>query len=230
MPERNILCLANSRKHGGRCVAGLSADGAGWVRAVSVKDDGTLFPCDYLCADGAEPGPLDLVAIPFSAHRPRRHHPEDWVIDGKRWQRLSRLNVPDLAALMKPHLATGPDLIRGTGDRITHASVEAEPIRASLTLVMPKSIELYRKKTMRGSWTARGRFTLAGATYHLGLTDPVWVNTVTRKEGTTVIQPSTQKLLLTLSLSEMFEQTYFKLIATVLLLPDELGQCMCASE
>ncbi len=32
MPQFGIICLANSRKNGGHCVAGLRMDGGGWLR------------------------------------------------------------------------------------------------------------------------------------------------------------------------------------------------------
>jgi hypothetical protein len=34
MAQVDLICLANSRKLGGRCVAGLRLDGSGWVRRV----------------------------------------------------------------------------------------------------------------------------------------------------------------------------------------------------
>jgi hypothetical protein len=164
MPRRNILCLANSRKHGGRCVAGLAEDGADWVRAVSPSEDGTLFPNDYQFADGGEPVPLDLVDIALQGPRPRRHHPEDWQIEPQRWRRLPRLGDHDLASLLRPHVEAGPSLIRGVGDRISFASIEEEPMVKSLALAMPDSVELYRRKTLRGTawfksaffWVANG--------------------------------------------------------------------------
>ncbi|MBI3412048.1 MAG: hypothetical protein HY040_27270 [Planctomycetes bacterium] len=222
MTTRSILCLANSRKHGGRCVAGLSADGAGWVRAVSPTGDGTLSIAHYTFADGAEAAPLDLVEIPIQESRPRKHHPEDWVIAGERWRRLPRLADQDIVRLLRPHVEAGPALIRGTGDRIAFASIEEKPMEKSLALAMPESIELYRKQTLRGSWLARGRFRLAGASYDLGLTDPVWVNSVTHTEQPTNVKPAGKRILLTISLSEMFEGCFFKLIATLLLIPKEL--------
>lgn len=220
MEIRSILCLANSRKLGGRCVAGLWADGAGWVRAISPRDDGTLFPAHYQLADGSEPVPLDLIEIPFQGPRARRHHPEDWLIGLQQWRRLPRSDDASLALLMRPHFASGSEVIRGTGDRISYESIQEQAIEKSLALAMPESIELYRKKTLRGSWVARGRFSLAGVGYDLGLTDPVWYNNVIRTEAPTLIKPPRQRILLTISLSEMFEGCFFKLIATLIVLPE----------
>jgi len=47
MPILRLVCLANSRKLGGRCVACLRLVGGGWVRPVSSFSDGTLCPAQY---------------------------------------------------------------------------------------------------------------------------------------------------------------------------------------
>lgn len=56
MAALDIICLANSRKHGGRCVAGLRTDGGGWLRPVGTLLDGTLYPPDYTMDDLTEWG------------------------------------------------------------------------------------------------------------------------------------------------------------------------------
>ncbi|MFO0968577.1 MAG: hypothetical protein U0793_23720 [Gemmataceae bacterium] len=44
MPYVDLICLANSWKHGGRCVAGIKIDGSGWIRPVGSFADGILLP------------------------------------------------------------------------------------------------------------------------------------------------------------------------------------------
>lgn len=48
MPAVDVLCLAFSMKHGGRCVAGVRLDSGDWVRPVSAAEDGTLMPAACL--------------------------------------------------------------------------------------------------------------------------------------------------------------------------------------
>ncbi len=58
----DIICLANSRKLTGRCVAGLRTDGMGWVRPVSALPDGTLSMKDYTLDHGNEVELLDIAS------------------------------------------------------------------------------------------------------------------------------------------------------------------------
>src|SRR5687768_13524839 len=100
MAQKEIICLANSRKHGGRCVAGLHTNGGGWLRAVGRVPDGTLFPPDYTLTDGSEPRLLDVIRIGLEKPQPSLHQPENWTIDGSRWQLVARPAASELAALL----------------------------------------------------------------------------------------------------------------------------------
>ncbi len=90
MSPAEVICLANSRKLGGRCIAGLRVDDSGWLRPVGTLPDGTLYPPNYTLSDGTVAAPLDVVQIGIRAHRPLTHQPENWVVDGSTWTLLSR--------------------------------------------------------------------------------------------------------------------------------------------
>jgi hypothetical protein len=84
VPQVDIICLANSRKHGGHCVAGLRLDGGGWLRPVGVAADGVLWPDDYTLTNGSEARTLDVIRVGLRTPRPAIHQPENWVINGTR--------------------------------------------------------------------------------------------------------------------------------------------------
>ena len=58
----DIICLVNSRKYCGRCVAGLRIDGGGWFRPVTQEEHGTLAFGQAYCG-GTEALPLDVVKL-----------------------------------------------------------------------------------------------------------------------------------------------------------------------
>ena len=66
---KRIVCLANSRKEGDRCIAGkeLLADGSpgGWVRPVSDRGDEAVNESERQYEDGDEPRVLDVVDVPL---------------------------------------------------------------------------------------------------------------------------------------------------------------------
>ncbi len=60
-----IICLANSRKHGARCIAGIAPSSGAWLRPVSNLDDGRLERAMRL-VDGREPLLGDVLGIPLA--------------------------------------------------------------------------------------------------------------------------------------------------------------------
>src|SRR5687768_8614729 len=100
MPAVEMICLANSKKHGGRCVAGLRLDGQGWVRPVGVGKDGTLYPRQYRLTDGTSARVLDRLRVQLYAPHPKPHHPEDWYVSGAPWELLARPAPRDVIPLL----------------------------------------------------------------------------------------------------------------------------------
>jgi hypothetical protein len=221
MPSFDIICLANSRKHSGRCVAGLRTDGSGWVRPVGALPDGTLYPSDYHLNDLTEPGGLDVIRVGVHAPRPLDHQPENWQIDGSRWQLVARPVPPNLLPLLRGAVTSGPELLRGTSDRLAVADLQRQPIAASLALVAPESVDLYHQLSYRGRPQARGRFALgpAGAAclYDLSITDPIWESRIIHK-GPQTLRQSEAEFFLTVSLGEPLGLNCYKLIAAIILL------------
>jgi hypothetical protein len=92
--RRTIVCLANSRKYSGRCIAGLELNGSqpgAWIRPVSSAPKGEL-QFEHLYHDGGEPQVLDVIEIEFLKPRPAFCHREDHVIEARTcWTRRGGL-------------------------------------------------------------------------------------------------------------------------------------------
>lgn len=230
MPVFDILCLANSKKHGGRCVAGLRTDGAGWVRPVSFEREGTLYEKHYTLEDGSEARVLDLLRIRFAIPRPEPHHPENRLITHIRWQLVSRPAPKEVLELLESHLTPGPELLGSLSDRVPFEAFEAKAAAGSLALVEPGDVQWIVKTSRAGERRTRVAFTLKGTRYSLALTDPDWERRLSslpigehprRAAGIA----DTTRLFLTVSLSEPFqsddraEKFCYKLIAAVIALP-----------
>lgn len=223
MPQVDIICLANSRKHGGRCVAGLRVDGSGWLRPVGTLPDGTLFATDYVLADGTHAAPMDVIRVGVRAPRPAPHQPENWVIDGTTWKLVARPMGCELISILQAAMVRGPGLLGGFSDRVPWSDFQQQTAPASLAIVAPDTIELHSQPTPRGKVQARGRFSLGvdrrTHVYDLPITDPRWEGVASQLQQPCTLQQAKGRFVLIISLGEPFEQYCYKLIAAVILLP-----------
>jgi len=109
-----IVCLANSRKPNGRCVAGKALEGraAGqWIRPVSDRKDGEVSECERQHEDGSDPQVLDVIDVPLIQSRPVGHQSENWLLDARHyWKKAGRLAAIELRRCIDP---VGPLWIDG---------------------------------------------------------------------------------------------------------------------
>jgi hypothetical protein len=243
VPETvEILCLANSFKHGGRCVAGLRTDGGGWVRPVGQTPSRALtIRHTVLLPDFTDLRPLDLIRVTLDTPTPKPHHPEDWLVTDDSWELVSRPGPrgPGIA-LTRSHFIPGPELMGCADGRVPYAKFEREPATQSLALIHPEIVRWHVSvSTTDGKRRTRARFPLGseGATvwYDLPITDPEWLKRTAHldlgehaQETVKGVAP-TERLLLTVSLSEPRTESpteqsdayCYKLVASVMPLPPE---------
>ena len=103
---KRIVCLANSRKLHGRCIAGREWRGGGagpWIRPVSARDGQEVSEYERQYEDGSDPRVLDVVDVPVLEPRPQGYQTENWLLDPRRyWEKAGRLSPLDLAPLRDP--------------------------------------------------------------------------------------------------------------------------------
>lgn len=223
MAKFEIVCLANSRKLNGRCVAGLTTNGE-WIRPVSDDADGTLYRQHYFLDSGNEAALLDLVRVPVREHVPEDHQPENWLVAPGQWQHLGVI-APDAARrFLREQADAGPDLLGNRSDRVSVGARTQAPGAPSLALVEPAELSWFITTSMRGNRQARALFKLGDATYNLSITDPEWESRLRPlAQGTHNVQEGglagDESLFLTVSLSEPFNGDCFKLVAGIVALP-----------
>ncbi len=226
MPNVQFICLANSWKMGGRCVAGVRVGCRGWIRPVSTRADGTLLS-ESRYANGAEAALLDIVEAEVVAPRPEPHQPENCLLGPGTWHLVEHLPPGAAMQHLAPFLVPGPVLLGNQSDRVAHATLLQQPASASLALVEPQGVEWYiTTSPFDGRRKTRCYFNLAGEYYNLAITDPVFIPRLRGladgyyARDAAGIAP-TDRVLLTVSLGEPFQATghCYKLVAAVLVLP-----------
>ena len=221
--RKTIVCLANSYKHGGRCIAGIDVDSGAWIRLCGKSPDGALSPAEYMLADGSEPRLLDLIEVELHYALPSVAHPEDWQIAPVRWSLIQRPASP--AHLQK--LAAAADksntILRGYRDRMTTDEIQQKPMQASLTFISPSHIHWW----IRGADSKRkyrALFRRHHVTYDYAVTDPRWLERLNLMPAgiyphSNFADP-TAETWLTISLSEAFRGWHYKLVAAVIVQSD----------
>jgi hypothetical protein len=162
-----LVCLANSRKQGGRCVAGLDLESGAWIRPVGPGEHGELDLSDCQLDSGDLPALLDVIRVPLLEPVPEPHQPENWLVGPGRWTLAGRMTVEDARTTLESARVAGPELFGDRSDRIDWDEIQARPVTSSLAL-----IRVAAPTFMVNPWQSfRARFALNGAWYDLGYTD-----------------------------------------------------------
>lgn len=216
--EKEIICLANSRKLAGRCIAGKTKSGH-WIRPVSMRAHEEVSENERQYDDGSDPQILDVMKVALVRPKPNDFQPENWLLDHKHyWERKGRLTWQDVQAYVDPVAplwGVGHHSYNGRNFRVPVAG-GATP-KSSLRLIRVKSLMLrvFAPGSAFGNPKRRilGRFDYAGDVYELWVTDPIYEREYLAKpDGKYQIDES----LLTVSLGEPFEGYYYVLIAAII--------------
>lgn len=232
-----IVCLANSYKHGGRCVAGIEIEPARpfalpqnrvtWIRPVSHRPGHEVNERERQYPGGEEPQVLDVVSVVLGKHQPNGFQQENWLLDAaSRWRKLGRIGWDELRLLeQRPSSLwiNGYHSYSGTNDRVP---VEHEhKVKSSLKIIHVDEVNIdvespspYSKD---GRPSVRARFRFAGADYSLKVTDPVQREKF-RAKGLGTYRSG--KCFLTVSIAEKFDDGYiYKVVAGMVDCGDRKG-------
>jgi len=179
---KRIVCLANSRKHSGRCIAGkavLNGAYGGWVRPVSARPSGELSEEERRYNSGEDPRVLDIVDVPMLAPAPLLHQSENHIIDAEYcWTKIGKLPWARLRQLVdEPETlwSNGESTYYGRNDRVKLDV--AGRMTNSLVLIRPQglSIVVRAEGVEFGNPRRRVRadFKYRGVNYLIVVTDPV---------------------------------------------------------
>jgi hypothetical protein len=223
--RRTIVCLANSYKHGGRCVAGICLENGKWVRLRASDGDGSLSPHDYTLAEGkGEVQLLDVFEVSLHSAMPSNCHPEDWVTGPYCWRLVERPCSAKHWRKIADAVEQRGTLLGGYSDRVWSSVLQKRPAVASLALVCPTDIWWWARED-RGRVKYRALFRRDNITYDFALTDPRWLEQVQLLpigiHPHRLLAPDATSTWLTVSLSEAFpprggSAAHFRIVAGVI--------------
>lgn len=177
MVTKRIICLANSRKRGAHCVAGIEVlqSGAfgGWVRPIGSGPEDALLEREQCYTNGTSPKVLDVLDIQLAGHKPSGCQTENWLVNGvQNWVKVAEVDPAYLVGRFQSPATlfeNGRDTYAGINDEVLNVVANGRP--GSLLLVQVPEVEVHVIK----GWDrlkCQARFRYNGIQYWLTVTDP----------------------------------------------------------
>jgi hypothetical protein len=217
---KRIVCLANSRKLNGRCIAGKELAGdtlVRWLRPVSNREHEEVSEYERQYEDGSDPHVLDIIDVPLLDAKPKEYQQENWLLDPDAyWRKVGTWN--DLSHLVDPVVPlwiNGHSTYNGRNDKIP--LLLAQSLDSSLRFVRVDRLRLsvFKPGEAFGNLKRRvqARFHYGGDEYALWVTDPGYERTyLAQPDGNYEIGES----FLTISLGESYNDYCYKLVAAII--------------
>jgi hypothetical protein len=220
---KRIVCLANSRKMSGRCIAGkeLLSDGrpGGWIRPVSDRENEEVSEYERQYEDGSDPRVLDVIDVPVLDARPKNYQRENWLLNPDYyWEKIRRVAPNELVPftdLTEPLWIDGHSSNNGQNNRIPLSI--ANSLGSSLRFIRVDRLEfaVSRPGTDYGNRrrSVQGRFRYGGMDYWLRVTDPIFERKYLQMSNG---EYPIGECFITVSLGEPFYGHSYKLIAAII--------------
>lgn len=215
-----FVCLANSVRPGGRCVAGVVAtrSGWGWVRPVGPAGRSELWAREYVTSSGRETKPFDVVDVELAEPCPTPAQPENRFLSEARWQYVRTLDSIEREELLR-ELESDSELLFGSNLGFTEADALLTGADArSLTVITPREVSWEVRHRWNGTKQLRMLFRFGDSTYDLSVTDPEWfLHFADRDLGP--VDPGDLEVgsvsRIVVSLGEEWNGRHYKIVATV---------------
>ncbi|MBU0566629.1 DNA helicase RecQ [bacterium] len=217
--RKQIVCLANSRKYSGHCVAGKElSDGhiGPWIRPVSEQETGELSK-DEIKLQGAQPPKLlDVITVSLRRPAPHSYQRENYLTGKDAWVKNRELSVTELLGLCDDvdslwindyHSSTG------LNDRIPEDLAD-EKLSSSLLFIKPDNLCIVVEQGSDSLKKVRAKFSFKGIEYSFRVTDPAIEERAFKKDlGQYRIKK--EDVYLTVSLGEPYNGYCYKLVAGI---------------
>lgn len=208
---KEIICLANSRRLQGRCVAGRDIKTNEWVRPVSSGETLTINQIKF--KDGSIPKLLDVIRFPCKEQAPLFCQPENILIEKGIWEKLGRYDKKIENLCDYPKSLWWND--KPGQDRIEEEFLRKNKIDQSLFFIKLASVIIRRRSRAEYGIKTRAVFSYNGVEYDLGVTDPDIENEYKEKPCGDY-RLNTRQIYLCISLGGPFKGYCYKLAAGVI--------------
>ncbi len=177
--EKTIICLSNSRKISGRCIAGKEESNyASWIRPVSSRTSEEISEEERRYKNGSMPEVLDIIRINIIKYKQNMFQIENYLIDDNYyWEKTGEFKKSDLSQLIDTPLTLWShhdNSYWGQNDRIPEDCLTS--IKNSLYLLEMNNSKIIVKDEGasfgRSRRKVRAEFVYRDVMYRLPVTDP----------------------------------------------------------
>jgi hypothetical protein len=151
--DTTVLCLANSKKEGERCIAGIDVRTGQWVRPVSRHTPKGEVPIRERQVDGQEPQPLDLIQMDLAHEGPMGfdycHAKENRWIEPTPWSKIGVASVRDLHR----YLSSSARILHSHAKYTRPDAIESKPLMERTTLEL-RQVQRIGFEQSGGKWKA----------------------------------------------------------------------------
>lgn len=178
--NKTFVCLANSRKVSGRCIAGkeLSNNMIGrWIRPISEREHHEISELDRRYANGTMPNVFDIIGVEFKSKGTHQAQEENYIIDDNfYWSKQGQYTGSLDALLDRPASLweNGYSSYSGVNDRIP-VTLIPQPAQ-SLYFISPTNMVIVVRtegaEFNNAKKKIRAEFTYNGQRHLISITDP----------------------------------------------------------
>ncbi len=129
-----IICLANSKKHSDRCIAGIEIVTGKWIRPVSDLDDGRV-PRNICLVDDREPRSLEILEIPLASDGPGYECENRSILPGE-WSLVRKASLMETVQYLEEEI-----LYSSWSNAVPFSHLQALPEDQRRTLQLIKTAE-----------------------------------------------------------------------------------------
>jgi hypothetical protein len=188
-----MICMANSWREGGRCVAGIVEDTGEWIRPVPFG--GGPVPRRRTLVRNRELAPLDIVELRIRRLAPvTRFQKENCEVLDWNWKTVGRASIEGVLR----HCCRSPTVLHNCGKVVEPSFLARLPEYqwTSLQLVRAENVTFTRHEYDPDRWQARFSVGRRGPDYRIKITDPTATERLNRGDAIA------SECLLTVSLTE----------------------------
>ncbi len=219
--EKRVVCLANSRKYQGCCIAGKEiskSESKKWIRPVSSRKTGELESSEIRLKGGGSPKLLDIITLSTEKYSPHDYQTENYLNDRKTvWIKKGEFPLSGLREIcddVSRIWINGYDSSSGKNDKIP-LDLANEKCESSLLLIKPQQLKIILESGLTYKRKIRTSFSYHETPYNFAVTDSFADAYYSGKpEGWYEIEKG--DIYLCVSLGEPFEGFCYKLVAGII--------------